>query len=629
MGVPTFFLEIIKNKLYKNVISPVKNGKTQCDYFFFDYNGIVYNAYEAIKKDLENKNLTKAKLEELLIDEVIRYTKYLICDVIKPKQLTYLSMDGPAPRAKMIQQRSRRYKGYADKMFLQNEKKKHGISVDKDEWDRSSNISPGTEFMQKLSNRLKEKMKSKFFMDHEPKMKMILSDGNVPGEGEHKFLDIMRSMRHLSSKKDLSIFIYSKDADLIVLSVASHKNNIHILREIKSETDANLKKMYEAYEFLDLNIDNLKEGFFKELTHIVEGQKFDKIRILNDYIFLTFLVGNDFVNSMSYLKIRKGGLKSLIAIYHEVFSNLQTTASPLKGSAEIKGSLNEYLINYHPDEPDYKSKKLEPTLNILFFTKIMQKLSEKEDELMKEQQRNLNRIMTGYTDARRAESEMKKSPYEIFSDRYTHLEICSPDHPLFSKYQADFRKIDCNKPPEVWKEQYYKYFFNIDKSNVDEYLEFRMKLVENYFESLMFTLKYYYVKCPSWTWHYKYRMPPLISDICYALEHNLFNLNDIKFTLGEPYTPFQQLMLIYPPQMDFLLPNVLRPIMTDDKLLCTQFYPVSFNLDAVAGVKTQYSEAILPEIDTELLIPVIKKYEEKLNHEEQERNKINNNAVMV
>ena len=88
-----------------------------------------------------------------------------------------------------------------------------GIEIDKDEWDRSSNISPGTEFMEKLSNKLKEGMKNKIFMDHNKSMKMILSDGNVPGEGEHKFLSIIRNMRKLKSKVDASIYIYSKDAE--------------------------------------------------------------------------------------------------------------------------------------------------------------------------------------------------------------------------------------------------------------------------------------------------------------------------------------------------------------------------------------------------------------------------------
>ena len=50
MGVPTLFLSIIKNKYYKNVHNGVKNGNVDCDYFFLDYNGIVYKAYERVKK---------------------------------------------------------------------------------------------------------------------------------------------------------------------------------------------------------------------------------------------------------------------------------------------------------------------------------------------------------------------------------------------------------------------------------------------------------------------------------------------------------------------------------------------------------------------------------------------------
>ena len=81
-------------------------------------------------------------------------------------------------------------------------------------------------------------------------------------------------------------------------------------------------------------------------------------------------------------------------------------------------------------------------------------------------------------------------------------------------------------------------------------------------------------------------------------------------------------MLILPPQMNELLPTVLRPIMIDDKLLCTQFYPISFRIDVASGIKTMYSEAILPEIDEELLIKTVKKYEKKLINSDMERNKI-------
>ena len=79
--------------------------------------------------------------------------------------------------------------------------------------------------------------------------------------------------------------------------------------------------------------------------------------------------------------------------------------------------------------------------------------------------------------------------------------------------------------------------------------------------------------------------------------------------------------------MNMLLPSVLRPIMTDDKLLCTQFYPIEFRLDVNVGIKTQYSEAILPEIDEELLINTVIKYETKLSEKDKNRNIIKEKPI--
>jgi 5'-3' exonuclease len=610
MGIPTFFIRIIKNqkKNYKNVHTPAVNGKVDCDYLFFDFNGIIYGAYERVKKANAGKKLTRDKFEELLIEEVIRYTKYVICDVIQPKVITYLSFDGPAPRAKMVQQRSRRYKTYYDKVYFQNEKKKYHIEEDAVDWDTSSNISPGTKFMHTLSKKILEAMKTKYFSSHCPEMKVLLSDSNFPGEGEHKFMNVIRSMRKLKTKMNSKIYIFSKDADLIVLAMSSHKNNIHILREVAGETDYMLKKMYEGKEYLILNIDNLSSGFNHELTRTFEGHTFDKIRILNDYMFLTFLVGNDFVPSLPFLKIRNDGLEILIAIYHD-----------------IKLNHNGYLLEYNSDDPNSK-----PKLHLSFFKELIQQLSLKEDHLMKEQQKEMTKYLNGFKDQRTIDSETKMTPYEIFSSRYVHMRVCSSHHPLFSKYHEEFKKIDYNLDYEDWKKDYYKYFLNIDsKEGEEDYEKIKLDCVKNYFESLMFSTKYYYVECPSWKWHYKYRVSPLLSDVLEALEKNLIDINNLNFEIAEPYTPFQQLMLIYPPQMDYLVPAPLRPIMNDDKFLCTQFYPVDFRLDVAAGIKTQYSEAILPEIDEELLIPTVKKMEEKLTAEEKERNMVREKIFMI
>ena len=195
-----------------------------------------------------------------------------------------------------------------EKKFNSELKKRYKISEDKDEWDRSANISPGTQFMQKLSNKLVLAMKMKTFQSHNKSMKVIFSNSNVPGEGEHKFLNILRSMRSMSSKKDDKIYLYGRDADLIVLAVATHKSNICIIREIKEEHDHILNEMYEGYTYLELNIDNLKDGFYNDIVKKdimkkksgISIKKKDKVKLINDYIFLTFLAGNDFVLSVPF-----------------------------------------------------------------------------------------------------------------------------------------------------------------------------------------------------------------------------------------------------------------------------------------------------------------------------------------
>ena len=178
MGVPTLFKKIIRNKYYKNIHKGIKEGKTECDYLFMDYNGIVYNAYEANKKNIEGKKYDKDKIEELILEEVIRITQHIICNVLKPKKMTYIALDGPAPRAKMVQQRSRRFKAILDKQFFSNLKKKFKMNEAKESWDRSANIAPGTKFMEKLSNRIIKAMKEKTFQRHNDVMKIIFNNGN-------------------------------------------------------------------------------------------------------------------------------------------------------------------------------------------------------------------------------------------------------------------------------------------------------------------------------------------------------------------------------------------------------------------------------------------------------------------
>ena len=104
-------------------------------------------------------NMIKKNLKNLYL-MIIEYTRILICDTIKPTEQVYIAVDGPAPRAKVVQQRSRRFKGIQEKKIMDKLKK---YNIDNNEkWNASANMSPGTAFMFKLTKRLSKEKKGTF-----------------------------------------------------------------------------------------------------------------------------------------------------------------------------------------------------------------------------------------------------------------------------------------------------------------------------------------------------------------------------------------------------------------------------------------------------------------------------------
>lgn len=135
--------------------------------------------------------------------------------------------DGVAPRAKMNQQRSRRFRSAQEakekdedkEEFLKMLKSQNGSVVHEDAeamvkkktWDHNV-ITPGTPFMDILAASLRywcaykvntdpawEKVGSLSVITEQntdsSQMKVIISDATVPGEGEHKIMEFIRSQR--------------------------------------------------------------------------------------------------------------------------------------------------------------------------------------------------------------------------------------------------------------------------------------------------------------------------------------------------------------------------------------------------------------------------------------------------
>ncbi|KAL2759503.1 hypothetical protein ACRALDRAFT_1067694 [Sodiomyces alcalophilus JCM 7366] len=259
MGIPAAF-RWLSNK-YPKIISPVMeeqpvkmddgtvipvdttgpnpNGE-EFDNLYLDMNGIVHPCSHP-------EDRPAPKNEEEMMLEIFKYTDRVV-NMVRPRKLLMIAVDGVAPRAKMNQQRSRRFRSAqeaqekeVDKQeLLKLLKQQNGGVLPKDTLESaakkafdSNSITPGTPFMDILAISLRYWCAYKLNSDPAwARMKILISDATVPGEGEHKIMDFIRSQR-ASPDHDPNTrhVIYGLDADLIMLGLATHEPHFRVLRE--------------------------------------------------------------------------------------------------------------------------------------------------------------------------------------------------------------------------------------------------------------------------------------------------------------------------------------------------------------------------------------------------------------
>ena len=185
MGIPSLFRHIIG----KYPDTHFWKEDFDIDNFYIDFNSIVYNVIPEI-----NIKLSYIEYENELISKIIKKLQYVICKIVKPKKMVYIAVDGTVPRAKMDQQRSRRYKSIKEQNFIKDMEKKYKIEIPSSPWNKNS-ISPGTSFMSKLSREIIHNIQTKYFSIHNEKLVIIFNDETIPGEGEHKILPNLKRLK--------------------------------------------------------------------------------------------------------------------------------------------------------------------------------------------------------------------------------------------------------------------------------------------------------------------------------------------------------------------------------------------------------------------------------------------------
>ena len=129
-------------------ISEGRRADEYVDNFYLDMNGIIHTCTHG-----DGIRPGEQPSEEQMVERIFEYTERLI-RIARPRKVCYLAIDGVAPRAKMNQQRSRRYRA-------PREAAQQAAILARDGGGPKSNapvfdsncITPGTEFLSRLGER--------------------------------------------------------------------------------------------------------------------------------------------------------------------------------------------------------------------------------------------------------------------------------------------------------------------------------------------------------------------------------------------------------------------------------------------------------------------------------------------
>lgn len=566
MGVPSLYRWLTNR--YPEIKRPVSTKSNfYADNLYLDFNAIIH---PCCNKDLNTMSLTDKQLYANL-------TNYMdkIVNIIRPRKLLYISVDGVSPRAKLNQQRSRRFVKAKESMeqgevYFSDEntfggpddaatdaepesdpgsnrkKNKTGQTSEpaKETFD-SNAITPGTRFMERLDCFIKELIKSRLSEDPLWKgISVIYTGYKVPGEGEQKILEYMRKHQKPSARH----VIYSPDADLIFLGLTLFDYNVFIMREEQKKPFSNngeepktvqqvfIEKTYEDKDFILVDIQKLKGFLITDFRSVIKFD-FDYKNFLKDWVFMCFSIGNDFLPSAPCFEIRTNAIDKITSIMLGLFIKTR-----------------RYITN---------GKDIDFDVLKGFFLEC----AKREDEFLIEKNRNL-----------------------VVSRTRMNL-----------AYDENLEFALNNEKGKIR--------FYMEKMNIFSEAELLVACKE-YIKGLVWIYNYYFYMVPSWDWYYPYHFAPFMGDL--ALVSNV----QVHFSLNRPLRPMEQLLAVLPPHSKKLIPECLQDVFEEHK----EMYPSDFKIDAFQKCMDWQAVPILPFVEISKITKGFSERQALLTYEEANRN---------
>lgn len=580
MGVPKFFRYM--SERYPCLSELVKDYQIpEFDNLYLDMNGIIHNCSHPNDDD-PHFRIT----EETIVKNIFHYLEVLF-QMIQPQKLFFMAIDGVAPRAKMNQQRGRRFRSAHTAAEQMKQAISRGETLPSEERFDSNCITPGTPFMVRLQSELEYFVADK--MSNDPlwtKVQVILSGHQVPGEGEHKIMDYIRYMKSRPGYNPHTRHcLYGLDADLIMLGLCTHEPYFSLLREeVKFGRKSKKETSVDETQFYLLHLSLMRDYLGLEFQELKETLpfKYDLESIIDDWVLMGFLVGNDFIPHLPDLHISKGALPILYRAYMDILP-------------KVEGYLNE-----------------QGTLNLKRFQKFMETLANFDYDQFRDTYADI-KFLGGKRSANTTTSN-KVNNDPAYKDELAAL-IKDTDRILLSDNDEEDELEETEDESimaefTLHKENYYKN--KLDYNVVTD--DVMRSQAEGYIRALQWNLNYYYNGCCSWSWYYPHHYAPYISDI-----KGFENLK-IEFDLGQPFLPYEQLLAVLPSLSKELLPKPFQDLMTEEASPIRLYYPEKFETDLNGKQHEWEAVVLIPFIDEKLLIKSMKMVEHKLTADEKSRN---------
>ncbi|KAJ3187980.1 hypothetical protein HDU85_006373 [Gaertneriomyces sp. JEL0708] len=660
MGVPKFFRWISERyPLCSQLIQ--ENRIPEFDNLYLDMNGIIHNCSHPNDGDVHFR-----MSEDQIFLSIFSYIDHLF-GKIKPKKLFFLAVDGVAPRAKMNQQRARRFRTAKDTADATKRALQRGEQLPDEPAFDSNCITPGTPFMARLQEQLKYFINKKITEDAAwHGVEVILSGHEVPGEGEHKIMEYLRLAKSQPGyDPNVRHCLYGLDADLMMLGLLSHEPHFALLREEvtfgRSSKKASNKP--DAITFYLMHLSLFREYLDAEFCTLKEDSSFDYDleRIIDDFILLAYFVGNDFLPNLPGLHINEGALALMFKIYKRI---LIETRGYLNSGGQIDlkrcevflkelGAHERQLFELEAGDMQWLKGKQGESVNdrpksskffmtpsqraaydqikffvlnpkagdrLLFSTNIPAKdktfilkivkqlgLSHQIDTIGDGSQLGQPQIVVERDEEDDEDDEESMEARKRVLKRWDKADVID-ELQIAANLESDKQQA-MEEAFLDWKKQYYK-----EKMDISYGSEDMSRLVYHYVEGLQWIANYYYNGVASWEWFYPYHYAPKITDLV-----GIANLN-FKFEIGRPFLPFEQLMGVLPAASRSHIPEAFRDLMVNPGSPIIDFYPVDFELD-MNGKKADWEAIVkIPFIDEKRLISALKARENQLTKEEKLRN---------